>query len=309
MKISASNIPAGNHLGQPPCPSPRPRPSALAAALGRAPGALGLEPGLGSLRPRFQLHCYETVESTNTQAWRLVDQGAGSGTVAIAARQTAGRGQWGRQWVSAPGGLYLSLVLELEPEQGDRPLLTLAAAWGIAAALHRLGLPIQIKWPNDLVYQGRKVGGILTETRTSPLGVTLAVVGVGLNWRNPVPPPGQRLGDLLGKYPVEGLDELEELAAIALRGIFQGYYCWQRWGGGELVRRYQCRLSHLGQSIPIPGHFGTVVGVSEQGYLLVQPHGVQPDAMSPDDGGAEGSVPSQGILRIYKPGEIQLGYA
>lgn len=78
-------------------------------------------------------------------------------------------------------------------------------------------------------------------------------------------------------------------------------------GVGERVRRYQCRLSHLGQSIPIPGHFGTVVGVSEQGYLLVQPDGVQSDPMSPDDRGAEGFVPSQGILRIYKPGEIQSG--
>jgi biotin-[acetyl-CoA-carboxylase] ligase BirA-like protein len=167
----------------------------LTRALAASPAELGLLPEVASLRPDFQLHLYEQLPSTNETAWQLIDQGGGAGTVVIAAAQTAGRGQWGRTWVSPPGGLYLSLVLEPELPLPESSLLTLTSAWGIATSLGNLGLPLQIKWPNDLVSQGRKIGGILTESRLahSPTPghapqLQQVVIGVGLNWDNPLPP-------------------------------------------------------------------------------------------------------------------------
>jgi BirA family transcriptional regulator, biotin operon repressor / biotin---[acetyl-CoA-carboxylase] ligase len=137
--------------------------------------------------PEFQIHVFEVLESSNTKLWELVDQGAGEATVAIALQQQVGRGQWGRQWQSPPGGLYLSLALTPDLAVENRGQMTLWSAWGIAQALRARGIPVMIKWFNDLVVERRKLGGILTETRVHQGRITQAMVGVGINWVNPVP--------------------------------------------------------------------------------------------------------------------------
>ncbi len=275
------------------------------------PGAqLGLDPEFAALRPQFQGHWFPCLPSTNDTLWDLIGAGAPSGTVAIAAQQTTGRGQWGRTWTSPLGGLYLSLGLELPtaPFPGlalpnPWPLLTLATAWGIAAALNHLGIAVGIKWPNDLVYPGlpapasspqkpafKKLGGILTEVRSPQPGQPWAVIGLGLNWQNPVPPPGQALWPLRPHplppdYP---LGQLEDLAAIAVRAIAQGYYGWQQWPTPTLLQRYQAHLTSLGQRVCLEGgHWGTVTGLSPEGYLEVT--------------GFDGP-------RVFRPGQVRLGY-
>ncbi|MEL7315610.1 MAG: biotin--[acetyl-CoA-carboxylase] ligase [Cyanobacteria bacterium J06559_3] len=268
-------------------------------ALNRPAAMLGVLPELATLRPKLNLHVFDTVASTNQSAWELVAQGAGAGTVVIARQQTAGRGQWGRTWVSATGGLYLSLVLEPELAIAEATLLTLASAWGIATCLQHLGLPIQLKWPNDLVYEGRKVGGILTETRVGarrssgePVPcIQTAVIGIGLNWANPLPPNATSLQQLLPDSPSEGLKGLEDLAAIALRGVLQGYHYWQYRGAAALTVAYQEKLCNLGQIVPVEGHMGQVSGVSSTGKLTV----------SLDHLGQES-------IRCFRPGEITLSY-
>lgn len=260
----------------------------LEAALQHPAAALGLGPGWRSLRPRFHWHLHETVTSTNQMAWQQVAAGAPSGTVILAQQQGAGRGQRGRQWRSAPGGLYLSLVIDPELEAAQMPLVTLATAWGIAAVLNHLGLPIQIKWPNDLVYHGQKVGGILTETRQ---GATWTVIGIGLNWANAVPATGQSLQPLLPDPPPSPLKTLADLAAIALRGTLQGLSLLHNQGPRSLIDHYQVYWVNQGQAVTVAGHPGTVVGVSTTGQIQVQgdtPHGVS--------------------IQSLNPGEIQLGY-
>jgi len=270
----------------------------LTRALAAAPAELGLLAEVASLRPDFQLHLYEQLPSTNATAWQLINQGCGAGTVVIAVRQTAGRGQWGRTWVSPPGGLYLSLVLEPELPLPQSSLLTLTSAWGIATSLTNLGLPIQIKWPNDLVSQGRKVGGLLTESRlvTSPMAgnapqLQQVVVGVGLNWDNPLPDNAISVRDLWPEPSVPRVKTLEELAAIALRGLLQGLYYWQQQGSATFVKAYTQKLAHQGKPVTVDGHIARVVGVSLQGDLLVSMQ-------------REG----ENFVRSLKPGEISLGY-
>ncbi|NER85417.1 MAG: biotin--[acetyl-CoA-carboxylase] ligase, partial [Leptolyngbya sp. SIO1D8] len=262
---------------------------------------LGVLPELAVLRPQLDLHVFETLPSTNQHAWHLVDQGASAGTVVIARQQTAGRGQWGRTWLSSSGGLYLSLVLEPDLEIRDRTLLTLASAWGIAKSLENLGIAIQIKWPNDLVSAGHKVGGILTETRIfnvkgvdSPQGTSrmrTAVIGVGINWLNALPENAISLRELLPDPFPEGLKSLEDLAAIVLRGILQGYHYWQHQGTELFIAAYQQKLSSLRQTVRVGGHLGEVLGVSLTGDL----------AVSLD-------VLGHKQIHVFPPGEITLGY-
>ncbi|MEQ8956672.1 MAG: biotin--[acetyl-CoA-carboxylase] ligase, partial [Coleofasciculus sp. C2-GNP5-27] len=143
-------------------------------------------PGLQDIG-ELAIYLFDSLSSTNQTLWELLDRGTTLPTVVIAAQQTAGRGQWGRQWQSAPGGLYLSLALTTNVEACDSAQLTMCSAWGIAMALRCYGIPVLIKWHNDLLLLGYKLGGILTETRLSQGQITKAVIGVGINWSNPVP--------------------------------------------------------------------------------------------------------------------------
>ncbi|NEQ46350.1 MAG: biotin--[acetyl-CoA-carboxylase] ligase [Leptolyngbya sp. SIOISBB] len=270
----------------------------LITALVRPSSELGILPELAALRPDFQLHLYDRLPSTNQTAWQLIDQGHGAGTVVIAAEQTAGRGQWGRTWASPPGGLYLSLVLEPEMPLRHSNLLTLTSAWGIATSLLNLAIPIQIKWPNDLVSQGSKVGGILTESRLATSTTARAspqlqqvVIGVGLNWDNPLPTNAASIRQLLPDEASTRIKTLEDLAAIALRGILQGFYYWQQQGNSAFVNAYIQKLAHHGKKVKLDGHIARVEGVTLQGDLIVS---LQHNG--------------QKFVRFLKPGEISLGY-
>ena len=238
------------------------------------------------------LQVFETLASTNQTLWELISQGAIAGTAVLALQQQSGRGQWGRQWQSPLGGLYLSVALNPNLPVENSAQLTLCSAWGIATALRSYDLPVQLKWPNDLVIHGRKLGGILTETRIHQGQVTKAVVGVGINWTNPVPETGMNLQTVLGEQEYPAIASLEMLSAIVLQGIASGYTTWQQEGIENLLSSYLSLLTSLGRSVAVDDIQGTIVGVSPQGELQICPDSAE--------------LPSREIL--LKPGTISLGY-
>lgn len=231
---------------------------------------LGVSPTFRSIRPRFDIHTFDCVDSTNTQLWRMLAAGYGGGTVAIAQRQSAGRGQRGRVWQSAAGGLYLSLAVAPDWPVAKAGQLTCLSAWGIAIALNNLGLPIQIKWPNDLFFEGKKLGGILTETKLahhSDLAspdlkgskslpcIRQAVIGVGINWHNPTPETGISLVKILEKFP-HGLAKikincLETLSALVLRGILQGVFFQRQVGSQVFMKDYEKLLTQFRKPVSL----------------------------------------------------------
>lgn len=240
----------------------------------------------------FSLHIFATLPSTNQKLWELIDRGATEGTTVIAIQQQAGKGQWGRQWQSPPGGLYLSLALAPHLPAQQAAQLTICGAWGIATILRQYDLPVSLKWPNDLVLSGRKLGGILTETRVKQGWISKAVVGIGINLTNPVPETGINLQSfhLNRSSPILSL---EKLAAITLVGIASGYHYWQQEGIDPVLSSYQNLLTSIARSVEIEGRQGIVVGVSGDGNLRVNLY-------------PQGAAPLEEI-RI-KPGTISLGY-
>ncbi len=121
--------------------------------------------------------------STNGEALKLAAEGAPEGTVVIADAQTAGRGRLGRAWHSPPGaGLYFSVLLRPSGPVEDWPRWTIASALAICEGCRAVsGCDVAIEWPNDLLLEGRKVGGILTEGRSSGARSLGLVVGIGIN--------------------------------------------------------------------------------------------------------------------------------
>ena len=108
---------------------------------------------------------FERIPSTNQIVWDSLEQGHKGLLIAIASEQSAGRGQWGRSWQSEQGGLYLSLGLPMEMAIQQGPHITLWSAWGIAESLRQQEIAVYLKWPNDLILEKKKLGGIKTETK------------------------------------------------------------------------------------------------------------------------------------------------
>ena len=133
---------------------------------------------------RENLHCFDSIDSTNTSAKKMAAAGAPEGTVLLADLQTGGRGRMGRSFHSPAGcGIYLSVILRPGCPAGQLMHLTCAAAVAAADAIETAtGLRPGIKWTNDLVYRRRKLGGILTELSLDKNGcVDYAAVGIGIN--------------------------------------------------------------------------------------------------------------------------------
>ncbi len=127
---------------------------------------------------------HERTGSTNELAASLsLQNDHASGTVIIADMQEKGKGRLGRRWISPPGvNIYMSVILRPEMAPRDATLLTLLSAVACTAAIRAVtGVDAGIKWPNDLIASGKKLGGILTEVKTDPDRIDVAVVGIGIN--------------------------------------------------------------------------------------------------------------------------------
>lgn len=160
------------------------------------------------------VHFLEQTDSTNSVAMALAREGAPAGTVVVAESQSAGRGRLARQWFSPAGsGLYASLILRPTLPLHDLPRITMAAGVALCRAVARAtGVTPQLKWPNDLLLQGRKCGGILTETDgLLAAGPPLVILGMGLNVNTP-----------LAVFPAELRDKVTSLAATTGQEFLRG---------------------------------------------------------------------------------------
>ena len=123
---------------------------------------------------------YPSLTSTNDIAKREAKKGAREGTVVVAEEQTAGRGRLKRAWLSPKGSIALSIILHPTPAQ--LPSLIMLASLAVAHCIEKVsGLKAQIKWPNDVLINGKKVCGILIESDVRGSAVDYAVIGIGLN--------------------------------------------------------------------------------------------------------------------------------
>ena len=226
---------------------------------------------------------HETA-STNDLAARAADRGEPEGSTFLASAQTAGRGRLGRTWVSPPGaGLYMSTIVR---RRSLAPWITLAggvaAAEGIRAAT---GLPVQIKWPNDIVAVDgggfrarRKIAGVLAEAASGPEGVHHVILGIGINLRpavlrSDVVPKASSLEAELGRPVDGGLVMAHVLAAFntMLETIERG-------GAHPLIARWH-ELSPSACGAPIEWdaaaavRTGVTAGLAEDGALLANSDG------------------------------------
>jgi BirA family biotin operon repressor/biotin-[acetyl-CoA-carboxylase] ligase len=230
------------------------------------------------------VHRFATVASTNDEARTLALQGAAHGTAVLAAEQTRGRGTKGRSWHSPAGlGLYASFVLR-GPGDGPVPfphILPLAVGLAAADAVREVsGLEAGLKWPNDLVIGGKKLGGILCEAVTGAAAGGFVVAGIGINVAHG---PGDLPEDL---RPLATSLRLAGGPALAVETLFESLCraldCWYnalvRGEKGPVVQAFEARLAPPPGArlriVTAAGEFtGTGRGLDAEGRLVVERDG------------------------------------
>ena len=125
---------------------------------------------------------YNRLDSTNTEAWELVGEDENHGTIVITENQTNGKGQKNKTWGMVPGkSLVFSLILTKNYPIDHSGLICLSVSIALIESLNKRGLNAQLKWPNDLLIDGKKIGGILCETKIEKNDIKNMVIGVGVN--------------------------------------------------------------------------------------------------------------------------------
>ena len=229
------------------------------------------------------------VGSTMDVAWELAEAGAAHGTAVIAGAQAQGRGRLARTWVSGTGESLLVSVLLRSPASLT-PLLTMVGCLAARETVWELTrLETTIKWPNDLLYAGKKLCGVLVEGRTDTAGESTSVLGIGINVRLDVEAHEELRGRATSLRGETGKDVDLARAAEALFASLNRVYRDAE-GGADIIGRWRAALETLGKRVSVRERDGTLTGMAEDvdevGRLLVRT--------------------DEGALRVVSEGDVTL---
>ena len=224
----------------------------------------------------FTIRRYERLASTNDTARALVAEGVPHGTVVWALSQSAGRGRQGRSWVSPPGNLYASVILRLRAPVPRLSDLGFLAALGVADALD--GVPglrgrAQLKWPNDVLLEGRKVAGILPEAMIAADASHAVILGIGINLRE-APTGTPYPATCLAANGAADVTPERMLDALLLPALARWLARWEAEGFEPARRAWMDRAYGLGGNGRVrcgDGWLeGRLIALDQDGALLVE---------------------------------------
>jgi len=217
------------------------------------------------------------IDSTNTAAMVLAQEGAAHGTVVVAEEQTAGRGRFGREWYSEKSsGIYLSVILRPPFSPAAAPILTLMAGVATQQAASALtGLSVDIRWPNDLLVNGKKVAGILTEMNAELGRLHAVVLGIGINVNHSEMPAAlKRIATSLRIESQRPWSRVQICVAL-LKELERHYHLLLEKGSAAIAERWASASSYAcGKRIRIVSgeaeSLATTLGVDPSGALRVR---------------------------------------
>lgn len=220
---------------------------------------------------------FDSIDSTNTKAQELAEKGYPSGTLVVADKQIAGKGRRGRNWESPSGcGVFMTLMLKPDINPNNASMLTLVSALAVAKALADItGKDAKIKWPNDIVIDGRKVCGILTEMSAQFDYINNIVIGIGINVNNSSFPEeisatASSLRLLSGGKKYRRAEIIEKIMEY-----FEKYYSifLETEDLSALVNEYDAMLVNMKKQVkvldPKEPFEGKAMGITKTGELIV----------------------------------------
>jgi birA, biotin-[acetyl-CoA-carboxylase] ligase region len=224
---------------------------------------------------------YESIGSTQREALRLADEGAADGTLVITNEQSDGRGRMGHNWKSQRGvTITMSLILRPDLPIDQTPQLTLLTAVAATDTIETMtGLSCGIKWPNDILYKGRKLVGILTELQAEASFVKAVVIGIGINVNTDMDTvPEELKATAASLFSITGKKyDLAEFVQAFLLGFEHLYRLYLNDGFAAIKPLWENRAISLGKQIRVrrPGGRileGTALGIDDSGVLLLKGH-------------------------------------
>jgi BirA family biotin operon repressor/biotin-[acetyl-CoA-carboxylase] ligase len=220
---------------------------------------------------------FDTIDSTNTKAQELAEKGYPSGTLVVADKQESGKGRRGRSWVSPSGtGIFMTLMIKPDINPNNASMLTLVAALAVAKAITSVtSEEALIKWPNDIVVNGKKVCGILTEMNAQFDYINHIVVGIGINVHNESFP--EEISQMASSLMIEAGGKRFHRAQIIAETMsyFEQYYdtFLKTQDLSALVREYDELLVNRNKSVrvldPKEPFDGKAMGITPKGELIV----------------------------------------
>ncbi|MDP2841491.1 MAG: biotin--[acetyl-CoA-carboxylase] ligase [Candidatus Methanoperedens sp.] len=234
-----------------------------------------IKAGLKTSMMGKNIHYFKETESTNILA-RDMAGSVDEGTVIIAESQTGGRGRMGRKWISPEGGIWLSVVLKPRMQPLHAPRITLLAGVAVAKTIRNFGLSAKIKWPNDVLINGKKVCGILTEIGAEMDSIQYIVVGIGIDanvdtetFPEEFRDSSTSLKNELG-YDINRVEFVQKLL-IELESL---YLKFQKEGFTSIIEEWRMMSATIGQWVKITTQsrimYGEAVGVDSDGALILE---------------------------------------
>ena len=213
----------------------------------------------------FTLLTFDILDSTNSEALKQAKLGATEGLCIVSRQQTAGRGRYGRTWVSdRDAGLYFSIVLRPKLDVGDLPLITLMAGVAVYDTLAEIGTKPDIKWVNDVHVNDKKIAGILAETTETEAGLAV-VVGIGINLTSANFSPdlvatATSVEDALPKKLTR-----KQLIEVLTRQLENSYDMLRREGGAaKIIENWKLRSSYTsGKLVRVGLESETLIGMTD----------------------------------------------
>jgi len=223
-----------------------------------------------------EIYYFDNIDSTNTKAKELAEEGHPSGTLVVADRQTAGKGRRGRSWESPSGiGIFMTLMLKPAINPNNASMLTLVAAMATTRAIRRVtGVPAMIKWPNDIVMNGKKVCGILTEMSAQFDYINHIVIGIGINVHNEEFP--EEIAQTASSLYLESGQHIHRASLIEafleeFEDVYAEYLKTEDMEG--LQKEYDTMLVNRGRQVrvldPKEPFEGKAMGITKKGELIV----------------------------------------
>ncbi len=210
---------------------------------------------------------FPEVDSTNLIAQKMIHNGAKHGTIVCAGAQTGGKGRRGRAWFAPQGGLWMSIIARHPFPLARAAELTLLASVGIRRAIYQqTGIEVQIKWPNDLLLNGKKICGILAEIRADGENVHHAVIGIGINTNIPYAMYPSELTELATSILIESGDRVANVLLTGkilneLDPLFSGLVLGES-GFKDVHEEWKQGCSTIGQRIKIQTARELLTGVA-----------------------------------------------
>lgn len=223
------------------------------------------------------IHYYDEAGSSNDIAKKLAPT-AEEGTIVVVEQQTGGRGRLGRQWASPKGGIWFSTILKPRIALSAASRLTLTFGLSVAKTMRQYGFDAKIKWPNDVLVNGKKVTGILTEVDAEIDTVEFVVIGIGINANMSLKDIPEELRENSTTLRDEGgksIDRVEFLQNLLFE-MEQEYIRFSTRPFSEIMDEIIMLSDTIGKEVTVntPNRIieGTVVGISKTGALLLKRH-------------------------------------